>query len=104
MLEELFVYATLNDKNLQKKIINRIPESNKDTLKKHYIEYFKNKGENYAFIKSDAKKEVNGLVLLVNQWELKKFDKYEGSLYQRQKVFLESGKIAWMYNLKDAIN
>ena len=54
-------------------------------------------GEFYPIIKKSPNGSVKGLVLLVTQKELKLLDDWESENYERRKIRLKSGKIAWVY-------
>lgn len=95
--EPLFVYGTLLKPSVQEMVFGRTTPGHPDKLagyKKHQIQL----GQNvYPIIKPAAGGTVEGAVLTVTPMELKLIDRYEGSVYQRQKVKLVSGQHAWVY-------
>ena len=98
MLEELFIYGTLKDKNVQKEILRRIIEDAKIGVIGGYnlIEVKIDNKVNHSII-PNKNFSVVGLVLLVTNEELKLLDKYEDENYKREKVVLVGGKEVWVY-------
>lgn len=99
MLENVFVYWTLMESDVQKKVIWKSIEWTRDVL----FWFIKSKIEInwniYPIIVKDntSKKWINGLVLEVNNKDLKKLDEYETNAYIREKVILKSGNEVWVY-------
>ncbi len=98
MLEELFVYGNLKDKNIQKEVLGRIVEDSKIGVLGGYnlIEIKIDNKVNHSII-PNKNFSVVGLVLLVTNEELKLLDKYEDENYKREKVVLVGGKEVWVY-------
>ena len=95
-MEKLFVYGTLKKPEVQKSVFGRIAENSSDIL----LNYTRSKikiDKVYPIILPKKEKYIRGLVILVSSKELKLIDKYETNSYRRQKVFLKSGKAAWVY-------
>jgi len=99
MNNKLFVYGTLQESEVQIKVIGRIVDSFKDTLLGFKMSTIIINNNTYPIIikepKSDEK--INGLVLEINTKDLIKLDEYETNAYQRKRVNLQSGVTAWVY-------
>ena len=96
-MEEIFVYGTLIDEKVQRKLIGRTPELSPDILEKYIKKYVVLEGQTYPLIDKRDNNFVEGFVMKINEEELAIFDKYEGSNYKRNKVTLKSRKIVWVY-------
>lgn len=95
--EKLFVYGTLRDENVQKKVFGRIAKSARDAL----VGYKKSEivigGETYPVLVPDSGSIIEGRVLEISPKELKLIDEYETDAYKRVKVVLKSGESVWVY-------
>ena len=98
-MEKLFVYGTLMESNVQKKVIGRIIEGEKDSLIGYKKSSIQIEGEIYPIIEKSKNRNdiIFGKVLLVTNEELKELDKYETDAYRRIKVVLVSGEDSWVY-------
>jgi len=99
MIKKLFVYGTLQKKDVQKKVIGRVVEFKPDTLsgfKKFTVEINNNI---YPIINKslDSSKKINGFVLDIKEEDFKNLDEYETDAYIREIVTLDSGISAWVY-------
>lgn len=99
MIEKLFVYGTLCQPDVQKKVIGRVVQPTIDNLlgfRKSTVEI---NGKVYPIIERDpnSTEEIAGLVLGIEEEDLPKLDVYETTAYRREKVTLESGLSAWAY-------
>lgn len=97
MVNKLFIYGTLSDVDVQKKVWGRVTMGYLDSLggfRKSEIEI---EGEKYFVVIPDEKGEVKGLVIEVSDIELEKIDQYETDNYKRIKVVMKSGTLAWIY-------
>jgi len=95
-MNRLFVYGTLMDESVQKKVIGRVVEFENDTLSG----YFKSKvviNNNTYPILVKGQGEIAGRVLLIDEKELEKIDEYETKAYRRIEKELKSGNNAWVY-------
>lgn len=97
MSKLLFVYGTLMEHSLREKLFKKeIPH------KKATVLNMKKVGTNEtklgATIKNEKGAEVSGLVLEVNEQELKILDDWE-TKHTRLKVRLSDGRVAWTYLL-----
>ena len=98
MLENLFIYGTLKDKEIQKEIIGRaIEDMAEDVLGNHHLTEINIDGKKYLAITPDRNFLVAGSVVQVTDDELRRIDEYESSVYKREKVILISRKEAWAY-------
>lgn len=104
LLEEemykVFVFETLLDKELRKKLLGRDVSYTKDSLA-NYKEITTNtvEGDDYNTLIPSAGDEVKGHVLELTKEELDMFDEWE-SQYDRKMVKLVSGVMAYVYLLK----
>ena len=105
MNNKLFIYGTLMDSKIQKNVIGRIVNGIPDTLREYEKSEIEIEGEKYPIIIKNKNGIVEGLLIEMNDEELKNIDEYEGNEYKRIKVILKSGIIAWVYikNKKPAI-
>jgi len=92
----LFVYSTLLDSDLVKKIIGRKPTETKDTL----VNYRIKEEKGYAWLEWHKGSFVHGKVLELTREEMDKTDDWE-SKYKRTPFKLDSGMSAWAYELRD---
>lgn len=99
-METVFVYGTLRNSKLRKKLSGRdiIPKS-PDNLKGYEMSQVSDDGQTYPIIvkNDDSEQIIQGELIEITQAELLLFDCYEGPLYRRVKVHLESGENAWTY-------
>ncbi len=96
--EYIFTYGTLQDEMIQAAVYSRRLEGSPDILKGFRISQEKVAGA-YPVIIETGKPEdsVEGIVYLITNKELLKTDDYEGVMYRRTRVVLESGKSCWVY-------
>ena len=96
-MENLFVYGNLKNSETLKKVIGRDVKKEDGILRG----WKKNKilvgGEIRMDLARDDKSNVYGYVLVLDTDELDKADDYKTSSYRRMKVFLASGKEAWVH-------
>jgi gamma-glutamylcyclotransferase (GGCT)/AIG2-like uncharacterized protein YtfP len=108
MNEYIFSYGTLQKEKVQLELFGRILQGSVDTLNDYRVadieindEIFLSTGEKKnqrTLIISKYKNDrIKGMVLAITEEELLLADKYEPDNYKRIKVFLQSGKEAWMY-------
>lgn len=95
-MENLFVYGTLKNSKIQKKIIGRVVKGISDIVVGYRIKTITIEGKKYSIFVKD-KGLVTGLVLKLTSEELKKIDKYETNAYRRVPEILKSGTKAWVY-------
>lgn len=92
--ETLFVYGTLGDPLIQKRLLGRVIAGTPDTLM-GFVRL--TDGLPYPVAVPDATSAIDGLVLQVTSRELARLDLYEGDGYVRVQVSLASGTSAWVY-------
>lgn len=97
MLEFLFVYGTLQNTDIQQKIIGKILKGESDVLENHTVLKIRINGEIYPVLTKAKNKSVSGLVLDILPTDFPLIDEYETDAYKRVKVRLKSGKAAWVY-------
>jgi gamma-glutamylcyclotransferase (GGCT)/AIG2-like uncharacterized protein YtfP len=95
-MESLFVYGTLKNSSLRKRLIGRYIDSVKDKLYGYRRMYTSIGGKKYPFIVKHHG-VVFGELLKITKKELKLLDEYETSFYIRKKITLDSGIRAWTY-------
>jgi gamma-glutamylcyclotransferase (GGCT)/AIG2-like uncharacterized protein YtfP len=98
-MEKLFVYGTLQNTDIQLRLVGRTITGVPDTLRgfrSHILMH-------YPTALPDAAGEISGQVMDVTLDEIVAFDAYETSAYLRVRVLLESGIEAWMYQGNPAV-
>ena len=95
-MQNLFVYGTIKDPEVQKKVIGRVAESRNDSLEGYSKSSIVLKGITYSILVKGTE-EIEGVVLLVTEEELKKLDVFETKAYRRVMEKLRSGASAWVY-------
>lgn len=95
--EKLFVYGTLADSKIQKKILGRITKTIPDVLRGYEKLEIEIEGEKYPLIAPNPLERVEGLVIEVTKDEFRKIDEYETDVYKREMIVLESSSLAWVY-------
>jgi gamma-glutamylcyclotransferase (GGCT)/AIG2-like uncharacterized protein YtfP len=99
-MEIVFVYGSLRDKGLRKEICGReINTKQVDILKGFDLSSVQDGVKSYPIIIQNDLSDhvVNGEIIELTESELLLIDVYEGSLYRRKKIPLESGESAWVY-------
>ncbi|RJQ26608.1 gamma-glutamylcyclotransferase [Candidatus Parcubacteria bacterium] len=98
-MDHLFAYGTLADPEVLKKIIGRAVAPTPDKL--HGYQYKDTMvvvdGEFYPGIEECEELSVDGVVYDIYQEELSLIDQYEGGIYKRKRVRLESNIDAFVY-------
>jgi gamma-glutamylcyclotransferase (GGCT)/AIG2-like uncharacterized protein YtfP len=96
MMEHLFAYGTLLDPDVQLAVIGRRLNGEPDSLTKYRLSSLLD-GSAYPNIVGDPSGRVEGRVLEITIEELDRMDDYEGDLYIRERIALDSGRYAWVY-------
>jgi gamma-glutamylcyclotransferase (GGCT)/AIG2-like uncharacterized protein YtfP len=96
-MEPLFVYGTLKEPSIQKRVIWREIQGTPEVLESFAIYKVKLESKVYPMIVRKVGSEVSGLAIYVTAEELKRIDYYETEAYARQEVTLKSGKDTWVY-------
>ncbi len=97
MSEKLFVYGTLRDPEVQKKVIRRVVSGKTDVLEGFTKGSVLIHEKMYPQIFPQQNSSVEGFVLDITFDDLKPLDEYETDTYARKKVFLRSSIEAWAY-------
>lgn len=99
-MEQLFVYGTLCQPAVVKKIIGRavfgIPATLRGYRKKS-VSYYDG---NCFVVITDRGSSVKGEILFVTKQELQLFDEHEYRIYVRKRVRLTNSQKAWTYVLR----
>ena len=101
MTELLFVYGTLRDPEVQRKIIGRELVGEPDTLEDYTTVQIALEDGVYPILVKTPRENVRGLVLKVLPTDFSALDEYEGDAYQRVRIQLKSGQEAWVYEGKE---
>lgn len=93
------MYGTLLYNTTHKNILGKIiTETSFDTLNNYERRIVDEEEDDHtSMVYQKDGVSVNGLLLNVTQEKLSKIDEYEGNMYKRACVTLESGKKAWIY-------
>ncbi len=94
----LFSYGTLQESEVQEKILDRKLKGTKDVLS-GYIKHEKKMMDKYPIVvpSGNPKDVVEGVLYKVSNYELYKIDLYESLAYSRVLATLESSAKAWIY-------
>jgi len=95
MMEHLFVYGTLQDPQVQEKLIGRRLSGIADSLQGYQINNLLMPPYPVAMPADDS--IVEGQLLEITEAELHKLDEYEGECYLRIRVWLQSSQETWVY-------
>ena len=102
-MEKLFAYGTLKDPEIQQDIFGRTLKGKPDVLFGYMVNKINIEEEfgivSYPIItKTDlAEDKIEGLIYEVSEHDLQQADTYEGKLYKRIEVLLDSKEVAWTY-------
>lgn len=96
-MELLFVYGTLQDAAVQRRLIGRTVTGTPDTLDGFFKSSMSMSEGVYPLVIPRHGHEVQGMVLEVTIEELLAMDVYETSAYRRVRVPLRSGRETWVY-------
>jgi gamma-glutamylcyclotransferase (GGCT)/AIG2-like uncharacterized protein YtfP len=93
----IFTYGSLLIPEVQEAVIGRRIAGTPDRLRGFCKTTLKDGADSFPNLTPDQDARVEGRVIEVTQHELERIDMYEGDLYVRRKVTLESGKETWVY-------
>jgi gamma-glutamylcyclotransferase (GGCT)/AIG2-like uncharacterized protein YtfP len=96
-MDALFVYGTLQDPQVQERVFGRVVAGLPDMLDGYRKGEITINGNVYFIAVEDAAGAIAGLVLEITPAELVEVDTYEGDDYRRVRVWLRSGREAWVY-------
>lgn len=100
MAELLFIYGSLLDHSVQKKVFGRIDEGVDAVLEKHKRIPIFIEGQKYANVIPDKHLHVDGKIITVTETELKKIDLFEEPEFYRENIVLKNGEKTWVYIFK----
>ncbi|OGN27693.1 MAG: hypothetical protein A2941_01760 [Candidatus Yanofskybacteria bacterium RIFCSPLOWO2_01_FULL_49_17] len=98
-MEKLFVYGTLREPEVQKKVIGRVAAGTEDTLDDYGLSEIVIEGEKFPAAIPKIGESIAGQVIKITPEELKLIDDYETEAYKRVKATLKSKIIAWVFEL-----
>jgi gamma-glutamylcyclotransferase (GGCT)/AIG2-like uncharacterized protein YtfP len=93
----IFAYGTLLIASVQEAVIGRRIAGTPDRLAGYRKSILRDGDDSYPNLVPDAAEVVDGRVIDVTRGELARIDEYEGELYTRRRITLESGVEAWVY-------
>lgn len=96
-MEKVFVYGTLQDPNVQKKVLKRTCVLEEDLLTGYRKGQVQINGNTYPIAIVSKNNKVHGKVLEATKEEVLLLDEYETAAYKRIRVSLASGQTAWVY-------
>ena len=96
-MENLFIYGTLMDPEVQKQVIGRTQKPTTDVLEGYRKLNITISDERYPIVVRHEEGKVDGQVIELTEQELKAVDEYETQSYRRVNVTLKSGKNAWVF-------
>ena len=95
-MEKLFVYGTLKDPEVRRKVIGRLVAGQAERVEGFFLSDITIDGQQFP-VMLQGRGSVEGVLLKVRPDELEKIDAYEGESYWRDRVQLASGRKAWAY-------
>lgn len=102
-MDKLFAYGSLKEPEIQQNIFGRTLKGENDCLVGYVVNEIKIEEEfgmaTYPIITQTEvdQDRINGVVYEVSAADLHNADTYEGKLYKRIEVLLESKEVAWTY-------
>ena len=96
-MQQLFVYGTLRDSDVQQRVYGRTIPGRPDTLYGYRKSEVWSGDAYYPIAIPDPDGEIDGFVLELTDEEMARGDAYEGDEYRRLRVTLRSGLEAWVY-------
>ncbi|WP_035673237.1 gamma-glutamylcyclotransferase family protein [Flavobacterium sp. 83] len=102
-MEHIFSYGTLQSKEIQMQVFNKLLTGTQDQLKGYKLKDLKIEEEfgmaDYfvATPSENPSDEINGIVFTVSNEDLTKADLFESNAYKRIQITLQSGLSAWIY-------
>jgi gamma-glutamylcyclotransferase (GGCT)/AIG2-like uncharacterized protein YtfP len=108
MSEQLFVYGTLKDPDIQRNVIGRVVPATVGVLEGYLLGAVTTDKATYpALVKEHGAREISGLVLEIEKDDLIPLDIYESEestgrkLYDRVVERIKDGREVWLYVKKD---
>lgn len=95
--QHVFVYGTLINPEVQRRIIGRLVEGTPDTLENVTKSEIKLGANTYPILVEAQGHNVDGHILTVTPTELARIDKYETDAYRRLRMQTKNGVDVWVY-------
>ena len=102
-MEQLFSYGTLQSKEIQMQVFNKLLSGTEDKLLGYKLKDFQIEEEfgmedYFVAIPSENPSDaINGIAFIVTNEDLIKADQFESNAYKRVQITLKSGIVAWIY-------
>lgn len=102
-MEQIFSYGTLQSKEIQMQVFNKVLTGTKDELLGYKLKDLKIEEEfgiadYFVATPSDNPSDcIKGIVFNISSHDLAKADQFESNAYKRVQIELKSGTIAWIY-------
>ncbi|MEO8237219.1 MAG: gamma-glutamylcyclotransferase family protein [Flavobacterium sp.] len=102
-MEQIFSYGTLQSKEIQMQVFNKVLTGVPDQLPGYKLkdlqieEEFGMEDYFVAMPSENPSDEINGIVFTISGEDLDKADQFESNAYKRIQITLKSGIIAWVY-------
>ena len=102
-MEQLFSYGTLQSKEIQMQVFNKLLSGTEDQLVGYKLkdlqieEEFGMEDYFVAMPSENPLDAVSGIAFTVSSEDLIKADQFESNAYKRIQIILQSGKTAWIY-------
>ena len=93
----IFTYGTLLLPSVQETVIGRSVPGVPDRLRGFRKTTIRDGQDSFPNLEPQTDGLIDGQVISVSQAELNRIDHYEGDLYVRHRVTLESGTVTWIY-------
>ncbi|WP_163399346.1 gamma-glutamylcyclotransferase family protein [Flavobacterium fluviatile] len=102
-MEQIFSYGTLQSKEIQMQVFNKLLTGTPDQLTGYKLkdlqieEEFGIEDYFVATPSDNPSDEVDGIVYSISSADLAKADQFESNAYKRVQITLKSGTVAWIY-------
>ena len=102
-MEQLFSYGTLQSKEIQMQVFNKLLTGTPDQLTGYKLKDLQIEEEfgiedYFVATPSDNPSDaVDGIVYNISSADLAKADQFESNAYKRVQITLKSGVVAWIY-------
>ena len=102
-MEQIFSYGTLQSKEIQMQVFNKLLTGTPDQLPGYKLKDLKIEEEfgiEDYFVATPSENpldEVNGILFTISGEDLTKADQFESNAYKRIQITLKSGTTAWIY-------
>jgi gamma-glutamylcyclotransferase (GGCT)/AIG2-like uncharacterized protein YtfP len=102
-MEQIFSYGTLQSKEIQMQVFNKLLTGTPDQLAGYKLkdlqieEEFGIEDYFVATPSENPSDTVDGIVYSISSADLAKADQFESNAYKRVEITLKSGTVAWIY-------